>query len=196
MTTFLNNPTQVKVGNKLYKINTSYRTAIECNLVAQDETISDYERAITIIYLLFGEEGMKDKHNHDKLLELAIKYLKCGNEDKIHDEVEENNMDFSQDINLIRASFKSDYGISLDDNMHWWDFFMYLNGLTENCILNRVRDLREIDTIKITDSKERKRIETLQKRFELKKKQKELTEIEKQSVNNFYKLTGLKGGER
>ena len=158
MTTFLNNPTQVKVDNKLYKINTSYRIAIECDFVAQDETISDYERAVTIIYLLFGEEGLSDKKNYDKLLELAIKYLKCGNENETHEEDEEKNMDFSQDINLIRASFKSDYGISLDDNMHWWDFLMYLNGLTENCILNRVRDLREIDLTKITDGKERNRI--------------------------------------
>lgn len=196
MTTFLNNPTQVKVDNKLYKINTSYRIAIECDLVAQDETISDYERAVTIIYLLFGEEGLSDKKNYDKLLELAIKYLKCGNENETHEEDEEKNMDFSQDINLIRASFKSDYGISLDDNMHWWDFFMYLNGLTENCILNRVRDLREIDLTKITDGKERKRIETLQKRFELKNKKQALTEEEKQSIDNFYKLTGLKGGEK
>lgn len=196
MTTFLNNPTQVKIGNKLYKINTSYRTAIECDLVAQDENISDYERAITIIYLLFGEEGLKDKHNHDKLLELAIKYLKCGNEDEDNNEREEKNMDFSQDMNLIRASFKSDYGISLNNDMHWWDFFMYLNGLTENCILNRVRDLREIDLTKINDNKERKRIENLQKRFELKKKQQELTESEKQSVDNFYELIGLKGGDR
>lgn len=196
MTTFLNNPTQVKVDNKLYKINTSYRIAIECDFVAQDETISDYERAVTIIYLLFGEEGLSDKKNYDKLLELAIKYLKCGNENETHEEDEEKNMDFSQDINLIRASFKSDYGISLDDNMHWWDFFMYLNGLTENCILNRVRDLREIDLTKITDGKERKRIETLQKRFELKNKKQALTEEEKQSIDNFYKLTGLKGGEK
>lgn len=196
MTTFLNNPTQVKVDNKLYKINTSYRIAIECDFVAQDETISDYERAVTIIYLLFGEEGLSDKKNYDKLLELAIKYLKCGNENETHEEDEEKNMDFSQDINLIRASFKSDYGISLDDNMHWWDFLMYLNGLTENCILNRVRDLREIDLTKITDGKERNRIETLQKRFELKNKKQTLTEEEKQSIDNFYKLTGLKGGEK
>ena len=196
MTTFLNNPKKVNVDNKLYKINTSYRIAIECDFVAQDETISDYERAVTIIYLLFGEEGLSDKKNYDKLLELAIKYLKCGNENETHEEDEEKNMDFSQDINLIRASFKSDYGISLDDNMHWWDFFMYLNGLTENCILNRVRDLREIDLTKITDGKERNRIETLQKRFELKNKKQTLTEEEKQSIDNFYKLTGLKGGEK
>lgn len=52
----MNNPEYVKVDNKLYKINTDFRVAIECNYIAQDEKIGDYERSLAIIYKLFGEE--------------------------------------------------------------------------------------------------------------------------------------------
>ena len=74
----MNNPEYVKVDNELYKINTDFRVAIECNNIAKDTTINDYERALGIIYKLFGEKGL-ECNNQDKLLELAVKYLSLGN---------------------------------------------------------------------------------------------------------------------
>ena len=52
----MNNPEYVKVDNRLYKIKTDFRVAIECNYISQDEKIGDYERSLAIIYKLFGEE--------------------------------------------------------------------------------------------------------------------------------------------
>ena len=57
----MNNPEYVNVYDKLYKINTDFRVAIECNNIAQDKSIGDYERALAIIYKLFGEEGLNCK---------------------------------------------------------------------------------------------------------------------------------------
>ena len=76
----LNNPTQIKIDGKLYKINTDFRIALECNRIARDETIGDYERALAIIYSLFGEEGINSKEHHNKLLEVAKKHILCGDE--------------------------------------------------------------------------------------------------------------------
>lgn len=55
----MNNPQYVKVDDKLYKINTDFRVALECNNIAEDTTIEDYERALAIIYKLFGEKRIK-----------------------------------------------------------------------------------------------------------------------------------------
>ena len=55
----LNNPQYVKVDNKLYKINTDFRVALECNRIAEDTSIGEYERALAIIYKLFGEERIR-----------------------------------------------------------------------------------------------------------------------------------------
>ena len=49
----MNNPEYVKVDNELYKINTDFRVALECNKIAEDENIGDFERAMAIIYKLF-----------------------------------------------------------------------------------------------------------------------------------------------
>ena len=55
----MNNPQYVKVDNKLYKINTDFRIALECNKIAEDTTIGDLERALAVIYKLFGEERIR-----------------------------------------------------------------------------------------------------------------------------------------
>ena len=189
----MNNPEYVRVNNKKYKINTDYRVALRCDEIARDTTIGDYERSLAIIYTLYGEEGLKNKNDYNDLLKLAIKYLSCG----INDEDDSlRDMDFQQDMNLIRASFKSDYGIVLDEEpMHWWDFYMYVNGLTENCVLNRVRELRTYDTSKIKDSKERSKIEKSKRKVALKEEKIQPTEKQQKSLNAFYEMTGIKRKE-
>ena len=55
----MNNPQFVKVDDKLYKINTDFRVALECNKIAEDTSIGNLERALAIIYKLFGEERIR-----------------------------------------------------------------------------------------------------------------------------------------
>ena len=55
----MNNPQYVKVDDKLYKINTDFRVALECDKIARDKSIGDYERALAIIYKLFGEKRIR-----------------------------------------------------------------------------------------------------------------------------------------
>lgn len=194
---FLNNPEFVKINNIQYKINTDYRVAIECESVARDETISDYERSLAIIYLLYGDEGLASKNDYTLLLELGIKYLSCGQDRNIYSN-EERDMDYKQDMHLIKASFRHDYGINLDnEKMHWWDFYNLLNGLSNSelgdcCILNRIRNLRKFDTSKIEDQKERKQIEEAKMFWNLKDNVVKTLSIEQQrGVDTFYELTGI-----
>ena len=184
------NPEYVKIGDRKYKINTSFKVALRCNEVIMDESISDYERSLAVIYLLFGDEALENKEDIGKLMELAYKYLCCG-EEKTDEEREEPDMDFIQDYNLIRASFKSDYGIDInEEDLHWWDFYTYLNGLSDTCVLNRIRELRTYDTSDL-DFKEKTRIEKAKKRFRLKPRKKIATQKEKDCANKFYELMGM-----
>ena len=52
-----NYPHFAKVGTNKYKINTDFRVALRCNKIAESN-IQDEERALAIIYLLFGEKGL------------------------------------------------------------------------------------------------------------------------------------------
>ena len=189
----MNYPEYVKINDKKYKINTDFRVAIECNEIANDETINDFERALAIIYKLFDDDGINDTDNYEKLLELAQKYLSCGKEvDNTNNE--EPDMDFTQDMDYIEASFMSDYSIDLTNTeMHWWKFYNLINGLSNSemgncCVLNRVRNLRTYDTKDIKDQKELEKIKKAKEQVALKKKivNKKLTNEQQNNINAFY----------
>lgn len=191
----MNNPLYVKINDKKYKINTDFKVALKCQEVANDSTINDIERALAIIYLLFGDDGLEDTENYDLLIEKAQKYLSCG-EEVDNTKNDKPDMDLLQDYRLIQASFKSDYGIDLEKaNIHWWDFYTYLNGLTDKCVLNRIRELRTFDLSQIKDPKEKRKYKEMQERWKLKEKEKPLTEKQQEAVNKFYELTGIKRKE-
>lgn len=198
----MNYPEYVKIDDKKYKINTDFRIAIQCQDIATDETISDYERALAIVYKLFGDEGINTPQHYEKLLELAIKYLSCGKEFDMKGN-EEPDMDFTQDMDYIEASFMSDYNIDLTNmEMHWWKFYNLINGLSNSemgncCVLNRVRNLRTYDTKDIKDPKELEKIKKAKEQVALKKKNitKMLTSEQQKNIDNFYKMTGIERKE-
>ena len=189
----MNYPEYIKINNKEYKINTDFRIAIECQEIALDENINDFERALAIIYKLFGNDGIKDSENYEKMLELAIKYLSCGKEVDATTN-EEPDMDFTQDMDYIEASFMSDYNIDLTNTkMHWWKFYNLMNGLSNSemgncCVLNRVRNLRNFDTKDNTDTKELEKKKKAKEQVALKKKtiKKNLTDEQQNNINAFY----------
>ena len=193
----MNNPEYVKIGERKYKINTDFRVAIECNNIANDENIGDFERVLAIIYKLFGTEGLNNYQDWEKLLELGIKYLCLGRD--LSNEEDEPDMDFNQDMNYIEASFISDYRIDLTTTkMHWWKFYNLIEGLSNSelgncCVLNRIRNLRSYDVSQIKDRKERARIIKAKKRVALKHEEEDISSEEKENQDEFF--TALKGGE-
>ena len=193
-----NYPEYAEINDKKYKINTDFRVAIECQDIATDESISDYERALAIIYKLFGDDGIDDFNNYEKLLEIAIKYLSCGKE--LDNKNEEPDMDFVQDKGYIESSFKYDYKYNPYEleYLHWYEFYNDLSNLSNSemgncCVLNRVRNLRNYDTKEIKDPKERKKVEEAKKQVSLKKehKKREFSEKEQKNMEEFYKSIGL-----
>lgn len=192
----MNNPEFVKIKEKKYKINTDFRVAIRCNEIALDNTINNYEKTFAIIYLLYGEEGLNNDKDYEKLLELAFKYLNCGIEKEPSDD--EQDMDLIQDKKLIESSFKYDYGYNpyQMQYLHWWDFYNDLCNLSNSelgncCILNRVRNLRTYDTTQIKDFVTREKIEKAKQQVKLKNKKDERTEEQKKLDELFEKQ--LKG---
>ncbi len=188
----MSNPEYAKVGEKLYKINTDFKIALRCEEVAQDDSINDIERALAIIYLLFGNEGLGNPNDYEELLKKATIYLGCGKEptrDK-----EEPDMDFEQDKAYIKASFYTDYNIPdiYSRDMHWWDFVTLMNGLKEDCVLNRVREIRNYDTSNIKDTKTLTQIMKQKEAVALKKKEPEMTEEQKKSYEKFMEQMGMR----
>lgn len=198
----MNNPQYVKVDNKLYKINTDFRIALECNKIAEDESIGNLERAMAIIYKLFGEDGL-DCENQNKLLELGMKYLLLGREQNSlkndsHDKYE---LDFNKCVGLIKASFKFDYKYDPYEleYLHWYDFYNDLESLSTSefgncCILNRIVSILEQEPKEIKDSKQRQKLIDAQKLLKekyCKKQEIEMTKEQEESARAFYKSLGI-----
>lgn len=151
-------PKFAQIEDRKYKINTDFRVAIECDKVARSN-VSEEERALAIIYLLFSDEGLQNSQDWKDLIEIALKYLSCGKEKQEDNEEQEIDMDFEQDWEYIRTSFFYDYKVKLEQGtyMHWWEFYNLLCGLSDKCILNRVRFIRNFDVEQIKDSKEKEK---------------------------------------
>lgn len=198
----MNNPQYVKVDDKLYKINTDFRVALECNRIAEDTSIGEYERALAIIYKLFGEDGL-DCENQNKLLELGMKYLLLGRDkNELKNEPHEKyELDFDKCIGLIKASFKFDYKYDPYEleYLHWYDFYNDLESLSTSefgncCILNRVTSILNQEPKEIKDNKQRQKLIEAQKLLSqkyCKQKEIEMTKEQEESAKAFYKSLGI-----
>ena len=199
----MNKPEYVKVDDKLYKINTDFRVAIECNKIAMDKKIGDTERALAIIYKLFGEDGL-DCTKMNKLIELGLKYISIFNdyENSLKDDLEGRfELDMSKCKGLISSSFKFDYGYDPYklDYLHWYDFYNDLSNLSTSefgncCILNRIISILNQEPKKIKDNKDRQKLIEAQKMLKAKycvSNEKEMTKEQEESAEKFYELLGL-----
>ena len=183
---------KIQIEDTIYTANTDFRVAIECNRIAEDESIGDLERVLAIICTMFGGSALDNPNHYEKLLKWALNYLSCGKE--IEDNNEKPDMDFIEDMDYIEASFMSDYHIDLENvEMDWQKFYNLMNGLSNSelgncCVLNRIRNLRNYNTKDIKDSKERQKIEKAKQQVALKKnkpKKKEATDEQKKSAEAF-----------
>lgn len=186
---------KIQIDDTIYEANLDFRVAIECNRISEDETIGDYERILGIICTMFGQHGLDNSEHYEKLFKWALNYLSFGIE---VDSKEEPDMDFIEDEKYIKSSFKYDYQYNPYEKefVSWEDFFNDLSNLSNSelgdcCVLNRVRNLRNYDTSKIKDQKERQRVEEAKKRVALKKKkiqkEKKYSEEELNNMEEFYK---------
>lgn len=186
-------PTKIEANGRIYDINTDYQIALDCFKAIEDDAINDTERALAIITLLLGKNV--NANDYEICLEKCAVYLRCGK--KENDDIDKADMDYFQDETYIRASIRQCYHLNLNKEkyIHWWEYNELIEGLTEETVLNKRRELRNLDLNEIQDEKYRKELKKAQEKIALKKKIIPLTDKQQKSVENFYKLTGIKRKE-
>lgn len=175
-------PEYAEVGGIRYKINTDYRAALRCFEVIEDTAICDEERALAVIYILFGE--VPTDHLED-FLRIAGDYLRCG-EKAENQEPGKRDMDFIADEKYIAASFMSDYQIDISrTDMHFWQYINLVCGFTENSLMSRVREVRNYDLDELKDPKSRAKMVKAKEAVALPEK---FTRAEQNAIDEFEKL--------
>lgn len=175
-------PEYAEVKGIKYKINTDYRVALRCFEVIEDTTISDEERALAVVYLLFGEVPLEDT---GEFLRIAGNYLRCG-EEETSQSTTERDIDFNADEKYIVASFMSDYRIDLSSvDMHFWQYIQLIQGFTDDSIMSRIRDIRTYDMSELKDPKARAKMAKAKAAVALPDK---FTRDEQKTIDEFEKL--------
>ena len=145
-------PEYAEVAGIQYKLNTDFRVALRCFEVIDDPNICDEERALAVIYLLFGD--VLTDHLED-FLRIAGDYLRCGEKEETQAS-STRDMDFLEDEKYIAASFMSDYQIDLSRvDMHFWQYIHLIQGFTDRSVMSRVREIRNYDLEELKDPKSR-----------------------------------------
>ena len=172
-------PTKMEANGHIYKINTDYRIALACFKAIYDTEINDVERFYAVETLLLGENVLEED---EKILQNKIeKYLRCGKNDNINED--EKDFDYIQDEEITRTSIRQCYHLNLNEipYMHWYEYNELISGLTNESLLNNIRDLRNYDLNEVTDEKQKQKIIKAQERVALKEihiKTKEEKEID------------------
>ena len=175
-------PEYAEVKGIKYKINTDYRVALRCFEVIEDTSISDQERALAVVFLLFGETPIEDM---GEFLRIAGDYLRCGEKEPTQ-EARARDIDFVADEKYIVASFMSDYHIDLSSmDMHFWQYIQLIQGFTENAIMSRVRDIRNYDMSELKDPAQRAKMAKAKTAVALPDK---FSKDEQKAIDEFEKL--------
>lgn len=185
-------PTKMEANGHIYPINTDYRVALACFRALDDDEITDLERFYAVETLLLGSDVLEE----DEMIlkdKIAL-YLKCEREDETSDN--EIDFDYLQDENRVKISIRQCYNnLDIDkmEYLHWYEYNELIEGLTEDSLIDRVRQIRGLDTNEIEDKKKRMKAIEIKKRLALHKKVK-LTEEQAQAQEEFFRL--LNGGDK
>lgn len=174
-------PTKMEANGHIYKINTDYRVGIACFKALYDSELSELERYYAIEGLLLGTDV--DENDCGILKEKIERYLRCEREENKIKSEEERSYDYIQDEALTKTSIRQCYHINLNEipYMHWYEYNELIEGLTDECVINKIREIRTTDVGKIDDQKQRDKILELQEMYAIKtehKKTKEEKEID------------------
>lgn len=126
-----------------FLIRTDYRIGIQIALCLQDQELSENERLLLALSLLYG--------NGIPPLEQAVQglnwFLWCGEEPRDNEGVGKQSFWFDFDHARIMASFRQTFGIELHrEKLHWFEFRAMLESLDEDSALSHAIQVRGTST--------------------------------------------------
>lgn len=170
-------PVAVEISGREYEIITDFREWIRFIDMMNDREIPPNLKVMFTLKMFPGGLSLSEVELQDLLRSFSL-FLACKTEDDdtAADSDEDNPpprkppiLSYSVDAPYIIAGFLQDYGIDLltVDYMHWWKFRALLDGLGDDTEIKRRMYYRSVDTSKIKNKEERKRIRRIQAEIRL-----------------------------
>lgn len=165
-------PTSIEVNGKKVPIITDFREYVRMFDILKSTDIDLFEKKI-LLEQYFKETPDDFGAAMDALADFVVmKELREEKEDIEGDEEERDRKtlySFTIDYPFIFSAFLQDYGINIRTipYMHWWEFRLLFEGLSEGTEIKQRIMYRSIDTASIKDKDERRRIERIQRAIRL-----------------------------
>lgn len=174
-----------------YPIDSDFQIGIQITQCLEDEELSQNERFLTAVDLLFPCENKRPG------IEEAAEGLKWFLSEFHHDNNSKDKsdvpvMDFDIDQWRIYAAFLSQYNIELNTvKMHWFVFMGLLANL-EECTFTHVMNIRQQKITPNMSAEEKKRIKKAKRIFAIKpREEKQLSATEQKAVDEFMKYANV-----
>ena len=151
-------PDSFEYEGKTYDIDLAFDTVLDVFDITSRKDLADIEKIYLALALLIGDTELDSteavvvyKHIESEYLTQGSRkkaqYDVLGNEMPMYtgDEEEGKHFSMTQDADLIYASFLAEYDIDLiaeQGRLHWYKFQALLQGLSSECILQRVIQIR------------------------------------------------------
>ncbi len=188
-----------------YQVNTWFQIGIQVQLMIEDDSLSDYEKNESLLWLLFGDqrEFINDKgekviedflrdHPYGEELSKCIEWFLNG---WCHDNLPKQKnkqklMDYYVDQYRIYADFRQIYGINLNESdLHWWEFCGLLWNMPhkQSTFLQVIEMYRKNKSKKATkEEKEAREMYSLQQKESV-----EYTDEEKRKIDEYDRMREL-----
>lgn len=182
--------TEIEINGHNLKLNMAFDNIVKINQIQNNDELTDLEQMMHGAHLLFSDNKQINHMNHETLCRCfvdaytklfidtqkkVVTYDRLGNPmpeiSSSDDGEEEQSYCLTQDAEYIFSSFMMDYNINLLNErgkMHWYEFQVLLNGLSDDTMFNKVMRIRREPLPK--DAKDRSAAEKLKKQFALKPK--------------------------
>lgn len=183
-------PKHIKIDDKVYKINSDFRTSMIFEMMIKDDILNNDEKTNLALSLYYPQMP----HDRDLAIEAIIWFYRCGkieqkksNDDsKTRHSNRKNNRiyDYELDSEYIYSAFLDQYRIDLQDieYLHWWKFRALFKSLKEDNQIVKIMGYRSIDITKDMPKEQKDFYKKMKKIYEIPKSQ-----TEKQKVNEIEK---------
>lgn len=158
-------PTTIHVDGKDVKIITDFREYVRLIDMLKDDNLSSNEK---VLYLQqYFHEAPQD---FPQAMEALTDFVVMKQQDRIQEEAKEEQEErrevysFEYDYPFIFSAFLSEYRINIRTvpYMHWWEFKLLFEGLSEKTEIKQRIMYRSINLNSIKDKDERERIRKIQ----------------------------------
>jgi len=141
-------PTKVEVDGIEYELNTNFRNCLDIILAFEDDELTQNEKIEIMLSLLYKDKNIPS--NVEKAIELAVKFLDCGEETngKMQEGISQRAYSFEKDAKYIYSAIKQTHNVDLEsvEYLHWWKFTYMFLDLDKECFFSQLVYLRQQKT--------------------------------------------------